>query len=231
MTEEANNQESNQEENNSNENNEGSQSNENQEGNNQESNQENNEGNQEENSNEDSKDDGTLLGKGSKKEGEEGTKDYEPFKAPEGMELDEKLLGEIAPIFKEAGLSQEVVQSLVDKYAVHVQTQTTDALEQQKTAWDTQLTDWKEETKKDHGAGLSEVLSFAAKAIDKFGSPRLREVLDETGLGNHPELVKIFSRIGKAVSEDSFVDPETNSSDSEASIDLKKIYDGAGQNK
>jgi hypothetical protein len=180
------------------------------------------------------KDSGTLLGTKPDEEGEEEgkegkgkegeVKDYEPFTVPEGMVLDEALLGEIVPIFKEADLPQEVVQKLVDKYAAHVKTQSASMQEQQVKAWNDQLTEWKEETKKDHGAGLKDAISYASRAIDKFGTPRLREVLDQTGLGNHPELVKIFSRIGKAVSEDSFIDPGTNTPDSKDGIDPGKLY-------
>lgn len=41
--------------------------------------------------------------------------------------------------------------------------------------------------------------------MDKFGSPELKQYLNETGLGNHPELVRIFANIGKAMSEDGLV--------------------------
>jgi hypothetical protein len=187
-------------------------------------------------------DSSTLLGKkpdeeveGKGKEGEEGKdksvegKDYEKFTVPEGLVLDEALLGEVAPIFKEAGLSQAVAQKLVDKYAAHVQAQTSSMQEKQVKAWTDQLTEWKEETKKDHGAGLKDAISYASRAIDKFGTPRLREVLDQTGLGNHPELVRILSRIGKAISEDSFIDPGTNTPNAKEGIDTSRLYNHPSQ--
>ncbi|MEI6907818.1 peptidase, partial [Klebsiella pneumoniae] len=38
-----------------------------------------------------------------------------------------------------------------------------------------------------------------------FGTPELKEYLNGTGLGNHPELVKAFIKVGKAMSEDGMV--------------------------
>lgn len=52
------------------------------------------------------------------------------------------------------------------------------------------------------GSNLKGNLSIAAKAIDAFGGKELREVLDATGLGNHPLLVKAFVQIGKAIADD-----------------------------
>ena len=38
-------------------------------------------------------------------------------------------------------------------------------------------------------------------ALDQFGTPELREALDQTGMGSHPEVIRVFSRIGAAISE------------------------------
>ena len=37
-----------------------------------------------------------------------------------------------------------------------------------------------------------------------FATPALKAALNETGFGNHPELVRLFVKIGKSLSEDSF---------------------------
>ena len=37
-----------------------------------------------------------------------------------------------------------------------------------------------------------------------FATPELKKALNETGFGNHPELVRLFVKIGKSLSEDSF---------------------------
>jgi hypothetical protein len=55
------------------------------------------------------------------------------------------------------------------------------------------------------GEKLSENLSVAKKALDAFGTPELRKLLDDSGLGNHPEVIRMMYRAGKAISEDRFV--------------------------
>ena len=52
------------------------------------------------------------------------------------------------------------------------------------------------------GSRLKATIEAAGKAIDRFGTPGLREVLNFTGAGNHPEVVRFFARIGRAISED-----------------------------
>jgi len=41
--------------------------------------------------------------------------------------------------------------------------------------------------------------------MDKFGTPELTKLLNASGMGNHPEIIRAFYRAGKAISEDSFV--------------------------
>jgi len=43
--------------------------------------------------------------------------------------------------------------------------------------------------------------------VNKFGSPNLIKTLDETGFGDHPELIRLLSKIGKTMKEDDFVLP------------------------
>ena len=46
---------------------------------------------------------------------------------------------------------------------------------------------------------------MARKAVEQFGTPELRTLLDESGLGSHPEVVRFFYRAGKAIGDDNFV--------------------------
>ena len=55
------------------------------------------------------------------------------------------------------------------------------------------------------GDKLAENLSVARKALETFGTPELRDVLNATGFGNHPAVIKAFYKIGQAISEDRFV--------------------------
>jgi hypothetical protein len=42
---------------------------------------------------------------------------------------------------------------------------------------------------------------LAVTALKKFGADSLNEFLHTTGFGSHPEVIRVFSRIGKAMSE------------------------------
>lgn len=126
--------------------------------------------------------------------------EYEAFSLPEGVTVDEEVLGEFKATAKELGLSQEGAQKLVEL-------QGKVALKQQE-AMQNMKTQWAEASKTDKefgGEALGENLSVAKKALEAFASPDLRTLLNESGLGNHPEVIRHFIRVGKAISEDGHV--------------------------
>ncbi len=163
-------------------------------------------------------DDNTLLGaegdesEGSEESGEaesaelKAPENYE-FKVPEGMSLNNEVLEKFIPIFKEADLSQEVAQKLVDVYAP-IQQQLAEASRQAAIKdYENMSEDWKRQTIKEHGADYKKAMAPAAKLIEKTGfGNEIRELLQETRLGNHPTMVKFLVWLGKGMSEDSFVD-------------------------
>lgn len=61
---------------------------------------------------------------------------------------------------------------------------------------------WTQQSKALFGAGYEAEIDRARRAVDAFGGSELRELLDATGLGSHPAVVKAFHQIGKRVSED-----------------------------
>lgn len=156
--------------------------------------------------------------------GEGGAPEAYKVTVPEGMTVDQPLVDNLTPVLQKHKVSQEAFQEIAGVYAKHLQSQQSEANKALTDEFAKTQTEWQEETKKDHGASLKEVLSYGARAIDKLGSVRLREILDDTGIGNHPEMVKFFHRVGKMLSEDDFVDPDTNNP-SGGSADLGKIYD------
>ena len=46
---------------------------------------------------------------------------------------------------------------------------------------------------------------MATRAFAQFSSPELRSIMNDTGLGNHPEMIKVFAKIGEMLGEDSLV--------------------------
>ena len=138
--------------------------------------------------------DESLLGK-TGEVAKEVPEKYE-FNLPEGMEMDTVMVEKAEPLFKDLGLSQEQADKVVELYAGQIQTQ---AEAYQKT-----IEGWKDETIKTLGSTWQAELSVATRFIDKYGTEEVRTVLNDTGLGNHPEVVKMFIKAGKAFGNDSF---------------------------
>lgn len=123
-------------------------------------------------------------------------------KLPDGIEPDEVLLSEFKPLAKELGLKSEGAQKLVDLF-VRAQD---GALKKSQEAWAQQQKEWVDAVKADSdfaGAKFDASVQVARKAIERFGSPALKEYLTASGVGNHPELVKLMYRVGQAIAEDS----------------------------
>ena len=114
------------------------------------------------------------------------------------------VLAKYEPLFREAGLTNEAAQKLVDMRVAEVTAQESTAVEKLVA----QHTEWLNATKADTeigGANLDTSVKHAQSAIARFGSPELKSFLDLSGAGSHPELVRAFARIGKAMAEDVIV--------------------------
>lgn len=124
------------------------------------------------------------------------------LKLAEKSPLDPKHLEKIASFAKERGLSQDQAQALLDR-------DNQLAVEQQAN-WDNTQKQWVNEVQADKELGgerYAQNIENAKRALDQFASPNLRKQLNETGLGNHPELVRVFARIGKAMADDTIIVP------------------------
>lgn len=118
------------------------------------------------------------------------------LKAPEGVVFDEARLTEFKTIAKELKLDQPTAQRLADWEAKRLQGQA--------DAHVAMVKGWLDEVKADKdlgGAKFDESVATARKAID-LGPPELKALLNETGLGNHPVIVRWAHTIGKKLSED-----------------------------
>lgn len=122
------------------------------------------------------------------------------FTMPDGVELDKAAADEFAAIAKELKLDQPTAQKVADVAAKMAQRQTEKHAEV--------VSQWAQTVKTDKeigGDNLEQNLATARKAMDTFGSPALKALMDSTGLGNHPEVIRAFVKAGKAISEDGFV--------------------------
>ncbi|EPA8515271.1 peptidase [Klebsiella aerogenes] len=134
----------------------------------------------------------------------EGAPEKYEFTAAEGVDLDTEALKDFEPVARELNLTNEQAQKLVDAYPKIL----AGVQQRQVEAWQAQTEEWAATVKADKEIGgdkLTANLGVAQRALDTFGTPELKEYLNGTGLGNHPELVKAFIKVGKAMSEDGMV--------------------------
>lgn len=73
-----------------------------------------------------------------------------------------------------------------------------------------QVQQWATQAEKDGEFGgsperFAQSRAVARRALDQFGTPELKKMLMESGLGNHPEIIRAFYRAGQAISQDTFV--------------------------
>lgn len=151
---------------------------------------------------------GEKDGDEDKKDGEDNPDDVVPEEydfskvLPEGMELDKGMADAMAPVFKDMGLTQAQANKMVAAYAeavnAHAKAQAEEIGNIMKS-WVTKAKDDAEIGK----AAWTESVRQANAVLKKFGTPELvQEVMVGQGVGNHPEVIRIFARIGKALSDD-----------------------------
>lgn len=153
-----------------------------------------------------------------KEQKQEGAPEKYEFKPAEGQELDTAALEQFEPIARELNLTNEQAQKMVDLYGTKIMPM---VQQQQAEAWQKTTEQWAADVKADKEIGgdkLTANLSAAQRAFDLFGTPELKEYLEVTGLGNHPDLVKTFVKIGKAMSEDGMVDGSNQGQRSAAEV-------------
>ena len=136
-----------------------------------------------------------------KKEGAPEKYEFNSKVADAPDELDPEVLTAFGEVAKELDLPQEAAQKVLDKVAPVMQARQAAVVEQVKL-------DWANESQADKefgGESLNDNLEIAKSSLNAFGTDALKSLLQESGLGNHPEVIRFMYRAGKAISEDSYV--------------------------
>lgn len=152
---------------------------------------------------------------------------YEAYKLPEGVQVDEALLGEFNTVAKELGLTQAQAQKLVDLQAKTAAAGETGRQEYLEQALKVQSEKWVNEIKSDPelgGAKFDATVSTAVKAISTFFGDDFRQLLNDSGIGNNPALIRGMHKIGLAISEDKLVIPGSDASVTEEVSAAKAIF-------
>jgi hypothetical protein len=118
--------------------------------------------------------------------------------------LDQSDMERIATEAKELGLTNEEAQDLLDLESsaqARYQDKQTNEVKGIREGW----VKTAEEDKEIGGDVFKESVALSARVIEKFGTDDFKKALDETGFGNHPEVIRIFTRIGKLMGNDQLV--------------------------
>jgi hypothetical protein len=129
------------------------------------------------------------------------------IKLPEGSKLDASHVEKIALFAKERGLSNEDAQAIVER-----DQKLLSAREEAMTQEVRKIVEgWPTQAKADPEIGGEafdknvELAKRVVDRIDKEGS--LKKLLNESGYGNHPDVLRAFVRMGKMMTEDQLVIP------------------------
>ena len=145
--------------------------------------------------------------------------EFNPKVADAPDELDPEVLTAFGEVAKELDLPQEAAQKVLDKVAPVIQARQAKVAEQARA-------DWATESQSDEefgGENLTANLEIAKSSLNAFGTDAFKTLLSESGLGNHPEVIRFMYRAGKAISEDGDVG---NSQGANAKGGIPKDFNG-----
>lgn len=123
--------------------------------------------------------------------------DYE-ITAPDGFQVDDELRAAFTPVARELNLSSKGAQKLVELKAKDIQLQT--------ERWGNHLTDLRKQAQEDPeigGGKYAESVAAGRRVIAKYGTPGLRQLMNDYGVGAHPEMIRFMRKIDAAMGEPS----------------------------
>lgn len=135
------------------------------------------------------------------------------LKPPEKSLLTPKRIEEIAAFAKEHGFSNDKAQALVNRENQLIADERTLILKEGDAKMAEMRTGWIATAKEDKeigGADFVKNTELARRVIARFGTPEFAATLSDKAqgeFGNHPELLRMLTRIGKAMSDDQLVVP------------------------
>ena len=142
------------------------------------------------------------------------------FNLPEGVQFADGEVDAFKTVAKDLKLPKEGAQRILDIATAREQARA--------EAFQTTVRGWAETTKADKELGKDENIAIAKKTVETFGTPELKEVLNSSGLGNHPEMIRLMARIGNAMTEDSVVKGDTGEGTAKPTL-ANRLYPTSNQ--
>ena len=118
------------------------------------------------------------------------------------LDVDKTTMNEtLLNAFKETSIKEKLFpkqsQALLKSTMDSLTQIATQAREKQKTESESRMND----LKKEWGQAFDQNTQFAHLAFKKFGDESLKSFLDESGFGNDPRVIKMFSKVGEILRE------------------------------
>jgi len=120
-------------------------------------------------------------------------------KLPEGVTRDEEMESWFKEISFNRGLSQNQARGMYEDF---MEFQGSSSKKSSETNEKT-LQDWDENIKKEFGSAYDQNIDIARQFVKNNGTPEFIEMLNSTGLTNHPEMIKFCYNVGKHTVEHS----------------------------
>ena len=123
--------------------------------------------------------------------------DFSKREFPDGFTRNEKLENFFKEAMYKRGLSDAQAQGLYDDQIEFAQM----VAKEQNETFEGLKQDWDKELRTEFGQAYDISIGMANQTIDKFATPEFRQLMDQSGLGDHPEVVKVFANLGKQFTE------------------------------
>ncbi len=146
------------------------------------------------------------------------------YSFPDDFAVDPERLGRFQALAERHGISAEAAQAFLDLFVDN-------QVGLNKSERDRQIAevqDWETRTRSDSlvgGPDFERKLAVARSALDRFGDPGLRDFLDATGAGSHPDVVRWMYRVGQATADDRFIPPGGGAAPASPEARARRFYD------
>lgn len=127
-------------------------------------------------------------------------KSYE-LKAPDGVELSPEGLKAFNEFAVANKLPEGTAKQIAEWYGKHA----SEAAKAQATHWQSVNDGWVKAAKEDTEYGgdkFDNTVTAVKGLIGKFGGKEFTDMLNATGAGNHPEMIRFLNRVNEATKED-----------------------------
>lgn len=148
---------------------------------------------------------------------------YADFNAPEGATLDAEVVTAFQGVAKKLNLLQDKAQLVIDKLTPVMRARAAAATAQVKA----DLLSAAKADKEFGGEKLEASVATAKLAIDAYFAPSFKKFLDDTGLGNQPEIIRGLLKIAQPLKQDGHVEGSTKLGDTH---DARKFYPNSQMN-